>query len=120
MGILTKPIVVNAPSRIYVAGTTQYQTQLGRTSLRPTWRTDDVTGDPVTDCKVRIVAEPKNAHDSRAVAVKFGTMIIGYVPTEWLDWAHQTIDQANGARVFIDALVVHYDEGDGNLGVILP
>lgn len=120
MGILTKPVVVKAPRRIYVAGTTAYQPQLERAAFRPKWTIDPVTGDPVTPCKVRLVAEPTNAYDERAVAVKFGTMVVGYVPKEWLDWAHQAIAANKGSRVFIDGLLIGYDDGEGNRGIVLP
>lgn len=63
MGFLSKPVTVAAPHRFALAGTTQYQKELGRTVARPKWVEDPYWGNPVAPIHVQLVAEPKNKFD---------------------------------------------------------
>jgi hypothetical protein len=73
----------------------------------------------------RLVPEPKNKYDPKAIAVKIGGKVVGYIPkTDTEDW-HPVIAElgAQGQPATCDALLTGgWDRGDGDrghIGVIL-
>lgn len=112
MGLFSKKEIptIDVPKRVAVAGTSFRQREINAAIGRHPVVT--IEGDSeVIAADFELVAEPSNAHDSRAVKVMFGRLHVGYIPKGHQSWVHAALGSSSRARV--RGQFVAYDDSSG-------
>jgi len=119
----TNPWVREIPSRIAVAGISNYQVGIAR-AVAATWGEAKLreTSEDEWAILVTLEHERSNPYDAMAIKVVCAGQTLGHIPREHLSWAHSAIGTPRNRRIDVNALVVVYDDrGNGEqLGVIIP
>lgn len=117
------PWVREIPTRIAVAGISNYQAGIAR-AVAATWGEAKLRELSEEEWAILVTLEHErsNPYDAMAVKVTCAGNTLGHIPREHLSWAHGAIGTPRNRSIDVNALVVVYDDrGSGEqLGVIIP